>query len=222
MRDYGSVISKQFMTEKHRADVIAESISDGVFLLRGEEVLYLNQVAKNILGLDSEVVLQKNSLRLTDSQIFRNKDALAIILKVKSYVLPLEFACVIHGRKFYFRICSHPVFSEFLQEGTALVDEIVNQLQSSTLIFAEDITVIRENQEARSEFLAHLSHDVKTPLSSLTLAIRLLKKMIDEIPNPTHQALIVNCSNDIDRLRILIEELIKASCSEPTHKTPDI
>jgi signal transduction histidine kinase len=52
---------------------------------------------------------------------------------------------------------------------------------------------------------------VKTPVTSLTMAIRLLKRAVDQIPNPTHQALVRTCAEDIDRLRGLIDELLSVS-----------
>ena len=44
-------ILKALVEAKSRADIIAASISDGIFLLRGEEIVYVNPTGEKILGV---------------------------------------------------------------------------------------------------------------------------------------------------------------------------
>ena len=66
-------------------------------------------------------------------------------------------------------------------------------------------------QEAKSHFLGTLSHEIKTPVTSLTMATRLLMRSIASIPGESQRALIDTCAKDVDRLRILLDELLKVT-----------
>ena len=53
LRGYRALNVRRLLLEKRRADIIAASIADGIFLLRDDEILYVNPVGERILGLPS-------------------------------------------------------------------------------------------------------------------------------------------------------------------------
>ncbi|MGZ3697071.1 MAG: sensor histidine kinase, partial [Bdellovibrionota bacterium] len=97
------------------------------------------------------------------------------------------------------------------QGGNVSVEDMFDRFQANTMILAQDVTLVKESQEAKSHFVGTLAHEVKTPVTSLTMATRLLKKSIEQFPNPTHRSLINTCAEDVDRLRVLLEDLLTIS-----------
>jgi signal transduction histidine kinase len=199
---------KRLLVEKRRADLIAAAISDGVFLLRGDEVLYANPVGQRILmgtlGPSGESLFRAG-LKLRDHQ--PGNGAAQAILDAVAKTMPIEFKVESEDRRFFYLFQAYPITSDVAEQVTPSPD----RFESNMLVVAQDVTLVREGQDAKSHFLATLSHEVKTPVTSLTMAIRLLARGIEQMPNETHRSLITTCVSDIDRLRGLIEDLLTVS-----------
>jgi NtrC-family two-component system sensor histidine kinase KinB len=181
---YRALNVRRLLSEKRRADIIAASISDGIFLLKGEEITYQNGVA----GLISSQASGKSA-----------------IISAITQSMPLEYSIASEEGTRHFLIQSHQI-SQNLMEIRGL-----DEFQADTLVVAQDVTLVRESQEAKGHFLATLSHEVKTPVTSLTLATRLLLKMGDQFATDVQRNLVKTCSDDVDRLRVLLEELLTVS-----------
>jgi signal transduction histidine kinase len=213
LRGYRAMNVRRLLIEKRRADIIAASISDGIFLLRGEEILYVNPIAEKILGLKPGAFIR--GLKVSKDGAFETNLGMKSVIKAVSRTLPVEFTLEVDERRFYYLLQSFPISYDLIEKiehsvGSA-VEQILDRFQANTLVLAQDVTLVREEQEAKSHFLATLSHEVKTPVTSLTMATRLLKKSVDQIPNPMHQNLIITCSDDVDRLRGLLDDLLTVS-----------
>jgi signal transduction histidine kinase len=237
LRGYQKLNVKRLLIEKRRADIIAASISDGIFLLRNEEVLYVNPVGERILGLPGGKSWKGMNLRQAASQAQAALTALRersraesqpfdpleagagrgiqAIFQAITRTMPIELEIQVDGRKQYYLLQSYPISEEVIEQVEhsfdGPVDQLLDRWQSNVLVMARDVTLVKESQQAKSHFIATLSHEVKTPVTSLTMAIRLLKRSIEQIPNPTHQALVQTCAEDIDRLRGLIDDLLSVS-----------
>lgn len=216
LHGYRALNVKRLLIEKRRADVIAASISDGIFLLRDSEILYMNPVAERILGVDSRPGNQ--GLQLKQDARIQNADAMSAVMKAVSQTLPVEYVLDADGRKFCYLIRSIPLADDLVEEveksvhaPIEQVNEQLERFQANILILAQDVTIVRESQEAKGHFLATLSHEIKTPITSLTMATRYLKKFSDEVPNPVHKNLIMTCAEDVDRLRTLLDELLSVT-----------
>ena len=222
LRGYRALNVRRLLIEKRRADIIAASISDGIFLLRGPEILYVNPKGERILGLNAGEF--SKSIQL--AEIAKNPDhrGAKAVLESLGQTLPVEYALDgSDGRKLHYLIRSFPIGSDLLEEVekhfNETADSVLERFQVDTIVLAQDVSIVHENQDAKSHFLATLSHEVKTPVTSLTMATHLLRRSIAEIPNPAHRSLINTCVEDVDRLRKLLDELLIASRFESfTHR----
>ncbi len=79
------------------------------------------------------------------------------------------------------------------------------------VVTARDITAQREGDRAKSHFIGLLSHEIRTPVTSLVMAIRLLQRSCGEFQNPVHQKLIQTSAKDVERLRELLDDLLSIS-----------
>lgn len=216
---YRSLNVKRLLIEKKRADIIAASISDGIFLLRGEEILYTNPVGEQMLSVRNPVGKNIKDLAVPGTSQ-TNRCARAILSSV-SQAMPVEFSAEREEEKLHYLIQTNPISFDLIEQvesesrRTGVEDDpihrIVGRFQATTLVIAQDVTLVRESQDAKSHFLGTLSHEIKTPVTSLTMATRLLNKKIEEISNPVHRSLILTCVEDVDRLRRLLDDLLTVS-----------
>ncbi len=70
---------------------------------------------------------------------------------------------------------------------------------------------LRESEESKRHFLGLLSHEIRTPVTSLVLATRLLERQAPELADPRQRRLIETCAKDVERLRGLLEDLLSIS-----------
>lgn len=204
---------KGLLREKRRSDVITATILDGIILLRGDEILYLNPIGARILGLPSDQGIRGMRLRRDTRGL--NSEGLAAVKQAIGHAIPVEFNLNIDERKSYYLIQTIPLTGDLIESielaSDPIYERILDRFSGDTLVLAHDVTLIREGQEAKGHFLATISHEIKTPVTSLTLATRLLKKSIDQIPNVTHRELIETCVENVDRLRSLLDDLLTTS-----------
>lgn len=197
---------QQLLFERNCSAFVASQISDGICLLQGNEVLYANPIAIRILeygGLRSASQSSNRSLRLRESTLPGESPSpvsagASAILTAISRSMPTEWMMEENGRKKYY------VFQ---------VSLISN---SQILVLAQDVTLVKESQEAKGHFLATLSHEIKTPVTSIMMGIRLLDRMANspkKDPAALAQAgaLIKTCVEEVDRLKKLLDDFMNLS-----------
>ena len=147
------------------------------------------------------------------------------VMDAVSRTIPVELVHQSGDRRAYYHVHSSRISFDVVQSVEHAIasggpggsdrpggsDPLLEKFQATTLVVAQDVTLVRESQDAKSHFLATLSHEVKTPVTSLTMATRLLKRSIDQFENPTHRSLILTCAEDVERLRGLLDDLLTIS-----------
>ena len=88
---------------------------------------------------------------------------------------------------------------------SAPIDESDEAVGSITI--CEDITRIKALEASEREFTQYISHELKTPLTSLSATVETLQDMPDDNPKIRHKFL-GNLSGDIERLKKLVNSII--------------
>ncbi len=219
LKGYRALNVRRLLMEKRRAEIIAASTLDGIFLLRDVNLLYANPVGERILNLEAGT-LQRGIVNLLaapeQASTPEERRGWQALQKVQGTSMPFELSVKQeHGPTLWYLLEAFPISDELIAriEHTLPGADagVLEQWQARTMILARDVTLVRESQDAKGAFLASLSHEVKTPVTSLTMATRLLKKSVDQFPNPTHRALVQTCADDVDRLRVLLDDLLSAT-----------
>lgn len=83
-----------------------------------------------------------------------------------------------------------------------------------TLFMLEDITEGVEQQKVQKEFVAVLSHELKTPIQSLTTASELLSDFQNEINIPEYKIVTDSLFEDIRKVKTIAEDFVRFSKSE--------
>ena len=79
------------------------------------------------------------------------------------------------------------------------------------VIILRNITVFKELDFAKTNFIATVSHELKTPISSIKMSLQLLEKTETGVLNEDQKQLIESIKDDSQRLLKITGELLKLS-----------
>lgn len=186
--------------EKQKAEAIVESISDGVIVTDDEnKIILLNKAAERILDIREVDALYKHFL-----EVINMKEIFKIIDRVQDKPDSDEskkFTEISIGKDKdikYYRINVTPIKGE-------------GKKNIGVVTLLQDITKLKEIDNMKSDFISKVSHEFRTPLTSITMATGL---MLDEIPgkiNEKQKELLNAISEDSSRLINLVSELLDLS-----------
>ena len=178
----------QIKFEKSRIEAIINQMRDGIIGFdEKKHILFLNAVSEKLLGLkESEIIGQyaadvaiKNDLMRTLLQNEANKTELKIYADNKE---------------------------SFFNKET--IDVTNNEQVIGQVIVLRNITIFRELNEAKTNFIATVSHELKTPISSIKMSAKLLQDERTGKLSVEQKDLITSIHDDSDRLLKITGELL--------------
>lgn len=198
----GSNLSK-ILIEKKRIEAIINNMHDPVIGLdEKNEILFINEEALKITGLIKEdaigrnikdIALTNDLIRSLIQSIFVPKDA-----DIKEEEPPLKIYA--NGKESYFE-------KNILTISIVPTGEEVKKI-TGNVIMLRNITVYKELDTAKTNFIATVSHEFKTPISSIQMGLQLLRNnRIGQI-NEEQKKLVDGMDEDINRLLKITGELL--------------
>ncbi len=165
MNEMASELGKKIMDVKNRSrelEAVHTSMQEGVIAVDGnEQIITINTAASKIFDFAPETLKNRNVL-----EVARNYDLQNFIQKALSTHEPVEDDIVIErDERLILNIHS-----------TALYD--MNEERMGTLIIFHDITRIRLLETMHKDFAANVSHELKTPLTTIKGFIETLLQMM--------------------------------------------
>jgi signal transduction histidine kinase len=80
--------------------------------------------------------------------------------------------------------------------------------EAAAIVLAQDVTRFHRIDELKSDMVATVSHELKTPLTSLRMATHLLLEPGTGPLTPSQRELVVTARDDTERLRAMVEDLL--------------
>ncbi len=162
-------LDKKIMDVKNRSrelEAIHGSMQEGVIAVDGNEhIITINTAAAKIFDFSPETLKHRNVL-----EVARNYDLQIFIQKALATHEPVEDDIVIEREE---RLILNI-------HSTALYD--TNEKRIGTLIIFHDITRIRLLETMHKDFAANVSHELKTPLTTIKGFIETLQQMMEDHP----------------------------------------
>lgn len=183
--------------EKSKTEAIIESIEDGIVLIDPQGIVtHINEIAGIIIGVEREEALGSSfdDLNSNHPHYLRVRDALRSVAKTPMDSQRIEIDLHVRGRDHTYVLKSVPLRQS---DGKEL----------GTILILQNITYLRDKDRARVNVVATLSHELKTPLTSLALSAGLLERSKENL-KPKQQELLASVSEDIGRLRRLADDLL--------------
>lgn len=194
--------------EKRRIETIIDNLKDGIIGLDEKgRILFLNPVMEQLLGLSESVIAGKYAPDLA----LRN-DLLRHLLTGDPTVLPLKIFA--DNQESYFTRETHDVFLAEDNYPASPQSQNGKVTTAGRVIVLKNITTFRERDLAKTNFIATISHELKTPISSIKMSVKLLKDQRVGPLNPEQASLLAHIEDDSERLLKITSELLDLSQAE--------
>lgn len=180
----------RIMATKRYLEIIINSIEEPIIGLDSNKtVLFANNSAMTILNLQKEQIVGKSALDISlNNDLFRR--LIRGMEKVEKKEEPLKIYS--DNKESYFQV----------HYTTTVAD-------GGTVIFLSNITEFKELDNAKTNFISTISHELKTPISAILMSLKLLEdKRVGEM-NEEQTALSQSIRESSDRLLSITGELLK-------------
>jgi PAS domain S-box-containing protein len=194
----------QLLSEQKRMESLVHHLEDGVLLIdENKNVVVANKKILDITGLkESEIISHYLPDVATHNDLVREiyKTTLGTNRESGS-AKPLRI--IFNNEEFFYKIDKEEIkaYSEFTRQETYI----------GYLILLKNITQFQVRDTAKTNLLATASHELKTPLSSINLSLKLLEdKRLGEL-SKEHSEVINSLRQQSNRLSRVINELLDYS-----------
>lgn len=192
------------LSEKRRIETIIEKMQDAIIgVNEKQEVLFINNVARNLLSLNKDNIIGQNI-----NDLSQGNDLLQYILTNKASGKP--FKIVIEHKEAYFQLENREITIPNLTDQSQDTLRIAG-MSAGRVFILKNVTEYKERDEAKTNFIATISHELKTPISSIKMSIRLLKDERVGTLNTEQQQLLEHIQEDNSRLLKITSELLDLS-----------
>lgn len=184
--------------KKDKLEAILESMESGVIALDSKNrVMIINQYAKGIFDIKEDIIGKNFKPYVFDY------DVVEFITNKK--ILETKEVNLIYPMDRIVRLKKSPIVS-------------YKNIPSGIVITIQDITDIKRLENIRSQFVANVSHELKTPLTSIKGFSETLRYVEDE---ETKNKFLDIIDKESDRLSNLINDILILSKIENTYKMKD-
>ncbi|WP_353100243.1 ATP-binding protein [Myroides odoratus] len=198
LEEYNSSHLAKLMRQKKRIEALINNMSDVVIGLdENMQVIFVNEEACKVLGLEEDEMVGKNS---KDLALYN--DLMRLLLKEMSLEqVEKEPLKIIHNDK------ENYFDKQFLPIEITPTGEEHKELVGHVIIL-KNITEFKELDAAKTRFIATVSHEFKTPISSMKMSLQLLKNERIGALNEEQNTLIDSIQDDAGRLLKITSELL--------------
>ncbi|WP_301921173.1 ATP-binding protein [Ferruginibacter sp.] len=173
--------------EKSRIETIINQMKDGIIGLDDKKhILFVNAVSEKILGLKESDIIGKYA-----ADVAIQNDLMRTLLKEET--------------KKELKIYADEKESFFSKD---VINVTANEAVIGQVIVLRNITPYHELNEAKTNFIATVSHELKTPIAAIRMSLQLLdNKQTGEV-NTEQQLLLDSIKDDTNRLLKITGELL--------------
>jgi len=200
LQEYNNSNLANLMTEKKRIETLINNIHEPVIGLdENEKILFINEEALKITngkledfsGKPIQEIAEKNDLILLLLEDLYNTNNESILTPLKIFV---------DNKESYFQKEIIPI--RITPTGETEEKHLGN------VIFLKNITSFKELDYAKTNFIATISHELKTPISSIKMGLQLLENKQVGTLNSEQIQLAQGIKDDANRLLSIVGELL--------------
>lgn len=209
LAQYRSSSLGELLQAQQAAQATIDSLPDPVLVVSGNgALLNVNQTAELLLNVHAEESLE---------QLFGRCDPLIrdLVLRMKEQVLSGHGAYLPKSLEESIVVVTSDGTRAFLGRANPVLDE-----QSAIIgvtILLQDVTKLRRFDELKSNLVATVAHEFRTPLTSLRMAIHLCAETLVGPLNPKQTDLLFAAREDCERLQSIVDDLLDLSRIQAGH-----
>lgn len=191
--------------QRNEIETILSSMDEGVIAIdRKEKIININNAAAEMFGTTKE-----NCQGMSVQEAIRNSIFHDFVQKALSEESPLEMEVELFPEEEKF-VNAH---------GTVLQDPDGKRI--GALIVLNDISRIKKLENIRRDFVANVSHEIKTPITAIKGFVETLQDS-DVSSKEDRERFLGIVSNHVNRLEAIINDLLKLSRIEKDTETGGI
>lgn len=199
LQEYNSSNLYSLSFEKKRLETLINKMHDPIIGLdTSNSILFVNDEALSIFGLKQDELVGKDVGALAV-----NNDLIRLLItsETNEKILPIKIFA--DDRESYFE--KEVVAISITPTGEEKAIAIGN------VIILRNVTFFKELDFAKTNFIATVSHELKTPISSIKFSLQLLEKEATGVINKEQKLLLDSIKEDSQRLLKLTGELLDIS-----------
>jgi len=202
LQEYNNSNLYKLFFEKKRLETLINNMHDPIIGLDNEAIiLFANDEALRIIGLKLEDVIGKSASELASSNDLMRSLILKELASDSQKKKPLKIFA--NGKESYFdketiTITITPTGEE-------------KEINIGDVIILRNITLFKELDFAKTNFIATVSHELKTPIASIKLSLQLLENTKTGDMNDDQKQLVESIKDDSQRLLKITGELLNLS-----------
>lgn len=179
----------KIISTKQYLELVINSIDEPIIGLDNQKtILFVNQAASTILNLPTEKMIRQSALDLSLSNDLLRR--LVRGLEGQNRDEPLKIYS--NNKESYFE-----------------VHYLTQPQETGTVIRLSNITKFKELDNAKTNFISTISHELKTPISAILMSLKLMEDERIGAMNPEQVALASSIKESSERLLGITGELLK-------------
>lgn len=185
----------KILYEKKKSELIIESMNEPVLMVdENFDVMLSNKTFNEVFG--ENLLTQHNIKKILAPQTNGSKNDTTQVSKdlyQKEDIINIKYGS---GEQKYFKVIA------------ASLDIPESNMKGTVIVF-NDITKYQELDRMKSEFIAKVSHELKTPLTSIGMALGILEDGVVGNLSQNQNELILSMKEDFERLNRLVYEILE-------------
>jgi signal transduction histidine kinase len=185
----------KILYEKKKSELIIESMNEPVLMVdENFDVMLSNKTFNEVFG--ENLLTQHNIKKILAPQTNGSKNDTTQVSKdlyQKEDIINIKYG---NGEQKYFKVIA------------ASLDIPESNMKGTVIVF-NDITKYQELDRMKSEFIAKVSHELKTPLTSIGMALGILEDGVVGNLSQNQNELILSMKEDFERLNRLVYEILE-------------
>lgn len=202
LQDYENSNIDRIMSEKKRVETIINHMSDAVIGLDAEHyILFANDKALELIGRSKEELVDHYAPDVASRNNLFHKVFQALN---NSREEGENYIKIDEQSEHYYSIETIPV-----QHGQT--GETGQDFHLGNIITLKNVTRYHELDQAKTNFISVMSHELKTPISSINMSLRLLEDKRIGTLNGEQKDLVYSIRKDLSRMKRTTSELLDLS-----------
>ena len=192
----------ELLTERNRVASIVQTLDEGLLLLdESRRVIVANPVACGLLGLPEKAVVGQSAADLTRvAPVFRELLDFVQLPAARRHAAPLTLTVGEGPALAYYEVRLHEATS--FNAATDRMEFI------GSIVALHNVSAFKKLDQTKSEFLAAVSHELKTPLSTSNFNLKLLQDQRIGALNAEQLDVVANLKLENQRLLRMVGELL--------------